>query len=80
MLSELVYCSHLVGFNDFQSARGVLGCLHVVASMASRAIRDASPTHRMDNPLKIVSADLYWAGDRTARDKAELIKAGITQL
>ena len=24
VLSELVYCSHLVGFNDFQSARGVL--------------------------------------------------------
>ena len=52
VLSELVYCSHLVGFNDFQ----------------------------MDNPLKIVSADLYWAGDRTARDKAELIKAGITHI
>jgi hypothetical protein len=34
----------------------------------------------MDNPLKIVSADLYWAGDRTARDKNELIKAGITHI
>ena len=44
VLSELVYCSHLVGFNDFQSARGVLGCLHVVASMAWRAIHDASNT------------------------------------
>ena len=41
VLSELVYCSHLVGFNDFQSARGVLGCLHF---MAWRAIRDASNT------------------------------------
>ena len=23
VLSELIYCSHLVGFNDFQSVRGV---------------------------------------------------------
>ena len=48
--------------------------------MAWRATHDASTQRRMDNPLKIVSADLYWAGDRTARDKAELIKAGITHI
>lgn len=34
----------------------------------------------MDNPLKSVSCGLFWAPDRTARDKALLVKEGITHI
>ena len=73
VLLELVYCSHLVGFHHFQRRRPW------VPAYKWRAIRDASNTQD-GQPLKIVSVDLCWAGDRTARDKNELIKAGITPL
>ena len=34
----------------------------------------------MDNPLKTVSCGLFWAPDRTARDKTLLVKEGITHI